>query len=885
MRRGSPSYFIAQVLDITERKQAEEALRNSERTLRTLIDASPEAIGLVDTEETVLIINETAARRLGTTIGEITGQKLYTFVPPEVAANRRKRVAEVVRTGKPIRFEDQRSGRYIENAMHPVLDEQGKVAAVAILAIDRTDHKRAEEALKQAHDELERRVEERTAELTTANEELQAVYDGMFEGLLILDFETKRLIRVNSSLCQMLGYAEEELLSMSVMDIHPKEETPRIIRTLQARVNEGYRGDVDIRILRKDGSISYVNVIGNPLVYRGRQCIAAFFRDITERRRAAEVLRQSEEKYKALVEASPDAVLMADLETNIVFASQRLAELFGYHSVADLCKQKATVLVAEEERQRLTANMSLLVQQGVRRQIEYIGVRRDGSRFIGEVSSAVLRDDKGEPNGLMAVVRDITEQKRAEEALRQSHDELRAIYDGMVEGLLVTDIETMRVIRANASICRMLGYSKTELRSLSVRDIHPAEALPYILERIHLLDEPNQTPPDNIPFLRKDGSVFYAEVIGSFLTYDGRPCSMGIFRDVTERLRAEAALAESEAKYRQLVETTDTGYLILDAEGLVVDANEEYVRISGHHDLAEIVGHSVVEWTAPYDRPRNAQEVRQCVQAGRIRQLEIDYIGPDGKITPVEINASVITTKEGQRIVSLCRDITERREAQMALERERQSLWRMLQASDHERQTISYEIHDGLAQYLAAAVMQFQAHDTLRENSPDKAKKAYETALELVRQSHSESRRLISEVRPPVIDESGLETAISHLVCEQRRNVGPKIECHSSLRFGRLPAIMENALYRIVQEALTNACKHSKSKKVTVTHDSRGAGRSAGSSGLGNRVRPRSDWKGALRRGGYSTKGAAPRRSADYREQAGFWHPRSGCCAHSGEAD
>jgi two-component system sensor histidine kinase DegS len=141
----------------------------------------------------------------------------------------------------------------------------------------------------------------------------------------------------------------------------------------------------------------------------------------------------------------------------------------------------------------------------------------------------------------------------------------------------------------------------------------------------------------------------------------------------------------------------------------------------------------------------------------------------------------------------------------------------MLQASDHERQTISYEIHDGLAQYLAAAVMQFQAHDTLRENSPDKAKKAYDTALELVRQAHSESRRLISEVRPPVIDESGLETAISHLVCEQRRHSGPKIEYHSSLRFGRLPAIMENALYRIVQEALTNACKHSKSKKVTVT--------------------------------------------------------------------
>ena len=86
-----------------------------------------------------------------------------------------------------------------------------------------------------------------------------------------------------------------------------------------------------------------------------------------------------------------------------------------------------------------------------------------------------------------------------------------------------------------------------------------------------------------------------------------------------------------------------------------------------------------------------------------------------------------------------------------------------------------------------------------------------------MRRAHAESRRLISEVRPPVMDEDGIATAISELVGEQRRRGGPKIEFHSSVRFGRLPAILENTLYRIVQEALTNACKHSQSKNVTVT--------------------------------------------------------------------
>jgi two-component system sensor histidine kinase DegS len=167
--------------------------------------------------------------------------------------------------------------------------------------------------------------------------------------------------------------------------------------------------------------------------------------------------------------------------------------------------------------------------------------------------------------------------------------------------------------------------------------------------------------------------------------------------------------------------------------------------------------------------------------------------------------------------MAVIRDITARKRAQEALERERQTLWRMLQASDYERQTISYDIHDGLAQYLAAAGMQLQVFDGLRESNPEAAKKAYDAATQLVSQSHAEARRLVSEVRPPIIDEIGLETAISHLVHEQRRHGGPNIEFDSDVQFDRLTSILENALYRIVQEALANACKHSKSKKVTVT--------------------------------------------------------------------
>lgn len=129
----------------------------------------------------------------------------------------------------------------------------------------------------------------------------------------------------------------------------------------------------------------------------------------------------------------------------------------------------------------------------------------------------------------------------------------------------------------------------------------------------------------------------------------------------TDGMLAEETQEEKEEKYRALIETTDTGYLILDWEGKVADANREYVRLSGHTALPEIIGRSVVEWTAEYDRERNAAELVKCLQRSFVRGLEIDYVDREGRITPIEIQATVIRKGTSFQIVALCRDITARK--------------------------------------------------------------------------------------------------------------------------------------------------------------------------------------------------------------------------------
>lgn len=543
-----------------------------------------------------------------------------------------------------------------------------------------------------------------------------------------------RFRQVNQAFCQFLGYSEEELIGRTVESVTHSDDWSGNWESVRQALGAGPPTQrFEKRYVRKSGEVVWGEVQfslicdpeGRPDYFltqilditkrkraeallttareeleekvraRTAEVMAAneqLRKEIEDRRRAEETLRQSEARFRSYFEQSFLGMAVTSPEKRWLQVNDRLCQMLGY-TREELVGVKWTDLTHPDDLPR-----NLLGQYRLQRgDIEYDTIekrflRKDGTIVDAAVFARCFRRPDGTVDHFLALFEDITERKRAETALRQSHDELRTIYDGMVDGLHILDLETLRPVRVNAALCRMMGYSEKEALALTQADVHPPEDLPRIVERFRARAGEDAFREENVPILRKDGSVFYADIAASRIVYNERPCLMCFFRDTTERKQAEEAL-----------------------------------------------------------------------------------------------------------------------------ERERRTLRHLLQASDHERQLIAYEIHDGLAQQLAGASMQFQAFDHLCNADSQQARLAYQAAVQLLEQAHVEARRLISGVRPPVLDEAGVDVAIAHLVHDRRAFLGPEIEYTSAVQFERLPAILENALYRIAQEAVANTCKHSRSLKVSVS--------------------------------------------------------------------
>ncbi len=290
-------------------------------------------------------------------------------------------------------------------------------------------------------------------------------------------------------------------------------------------------------------------------------------------------------------------------------------------------------------------------------------------------------------------------------------------------------------------------------------------------------------------------------------------------------LAEELSVANEElAIFKQFAEASWQGFSMADLDGHLTYLNPALCRMLGLKSADEIIGKHLSTCYSNDANRKGTEQVRPRMDSEGHWEGEMPLLSVDGTEVPTWHNVFVIPDENGRpfRLAVVITDISERLQARAAIDRERRTLKHMLQASDHERQLIAYDIHDGLAQHLAGAIMQFQIYEYQKGNKPDEAQKAFAGAMTMLKQGHYEARRLISGVRPPILDESGVVPAVAHLVNEESSKQNIQMELESKVQFNRLASVLENVIYRIVQESLTNAVCHSKSEKLRIRLVQRG---------------------------------------------------------------
>ena len=265
----------------------------------------------------------------------------------------------------------------------------------------------------------------------------------------------------------------------------------------------------------------------------------------------------------------------------------------------------------------------------------------------------------------------------AEVALEESEERFRVIFDHLRDGLILADRDTKKFLLGNPAICNLLGYGAEELSRLKLTDIHPEEHLPSVLNRFEELAERQIAIAGDIPVIRKDGSVFFADISSSFpMVFNGKECLMGVFKDVTERKRTEEALRESEGRYRQIAENIREVFWMADV-GLteMIYVSPAYEEVWGR--TCESLYANPTSWTEaihPDDRDKITEVMAHRAAGGH--NVEYRVVRSDGSTRWVLDRGFPICDQSGTvyRIAGIAEDITERRLAEDELVRHRDHL-------------------------------------------------------------------------------------------------------------------------------------------------------------------------------------------------------------------
>jgi len=639
--------IITVTRDITGRKTVEDQLKKSEQKYHSLIEQASDAIYLLDFEGNLTEANESMCEMTGYSREELLKMNIASLIDPEQLKTDPVRHATGVMDASIIRERRLRrkDGRVfdVEINVKTIADNQ-----VLVIARDITDRKRMEASLRDA--ELRFR--------TLAERSMVGVYIS----------QQQRFIYVNPRFAEIFGYEPHELenTAESAIDLIIADEDRQIVyNNVQAR----YTGEIDnahyeVRGKRKDGTLNFVEFFGNRVTIDGQPAIIGTMLDITERKRAEELIVREKALSETIINSLPEVFYLRDGNGAFLRWNRNFEKVTGY-SPEEIRTLDSREQLAEEDLGMVRTAVEKMLNEGAAT-VEARVVTKAGAKipFLITISSIMY---EGQPC-VLGIAIDISERKKAEEELRSSEHKYKLLFESNPLPMWMVAKDDLSVIAVNDAASRLYGYTKEELLVMKATSLRHPDDIDAQMD--HWLKDASAINDDRIiRHLKKDGTTMFVQVIAHDILFEGRSVRLSFTNDITEKIKAEETLKKSEANLKTIMDTTDTAYALLDKKLKVMTYNqmaERFVSSQLHQFPAE--PGRLADYFPKERLPEFVSHAEEVLK-GRNISYEINYPQPDDSVSWFFVRLFPITNdkKEILGLMLALSDITERKNAEESL--------------------------------------------------------------------------------------------------------------------------------------------------------------------------------------------------------------------------
>jgi PAS domain S-box-containing protein len=690
--------------DITERKQTEQQLKESEERYRYLFENSPFSIVLIDLEGKIIGFNIMQEKTFGYSEEDLIGKEFYNIgvIHSDILPSAMDAFKKVIKGEGRQEVELlylKKGGGMIWGLTEGSIVKTGDISFVQVIIQDITEKKEAEQKLKESE------------------EKFRTITEQSLMGIAIL--QDNKVKYINQQFANLSGYTIEEAKSLQPRDIfesiHP-EDREMVIEQMNKKQKglKDYIIHYAYRIIKKTGETVWVDNYSKTINYRGSSADLVAAINITEKKRAEQELKESEEKYRELVENINATLYIIDINGLISYISPVIETIIGFKP-SEVVNRPFTEFIYKEDLPRAIESFQKTMS-GQSDRIELRLLTKNGQmRWIYTYATPVFKDNK--IIGNQGLLMDITERKNAEQQLKESEARYRYLFEKSPFSISIMDFQG-NIIEINTETEKLVGYKKEELigQNYLKLNVYNKEMLPALARRLERLQKGESLEPLEVLITRKDGKEIWVSSHLSVVNLGYKKFIQVIILDINAQKIYQKELKESEEKYRSILENIKEGYFEVDLDGTLLFVNDAFCEVMGY-SRKELLGKN---YTLFMDE-KNAQKIyrvyNQIYRSG-ISQINFDYETrrKDGEIVYVDSSAYLKNDENGNKIgfYGFGRDFTERKKAELLIKEEVEKLKELDQIRKDLTSRVSHELKTPLATISGASELLLSVYkDTL----------------------------------------------------------------------------------------------------------------------------------------------------------------------------